>query len=62
MELQASTPEGVEQLKSSFVAAVPMGRMGRSEEIADAALFLASNDSSFVTGIDLCVDRGAGQV
>jgi NAD(P)-dependent dehydrogenase (short-subunit alcohol dehydrogenase family) len=62
MELQAATPEGVEQLKSSFVAAVPMGRMGRSEEIADAALFLASDDSSFVTGIDLCVDGGAGQV
>jgi NAD(P)-dependent dehydrogenase (short-subunit alcohol dehydrogenase family) len=39
-----------------------MGRLGRPEELAAAALFLASNDSSFITGIDLQVDGGLVQV
>jgi len=62
MESQASTPEQVDQLKASFAKAVPLGRLGRPEEIASAALFLASDDSSFVAGIDLCVDGGMAQV
>jgi NAD(P)-dependent dehydrogenase (short-subunit alcohol dehydrogenase family) len=37
---------------------VPMGRLGRAEEIAAAAVFLASGESSFITGIDLPVDGG----
>jgi NAD(P)-dependent dehydrogenase (short-subunit alcohol dehydrogenase family) len=45
-----------------IVSTIPMGRMGESDEIAKAALFLASDDSSFVTGIDLFVDGGRAQV
>jgi len=45
-----------------FVSLIPRGKMGRPEEIATAALFLASSDSSFVTGIELFVDGGAAQI
>ena len=45
-----------------IVSTIPMGRMGESDEIARAALFLASDDSSFVTGIELFVDGGRGQI
>jgi NAD(P)-dependent dehydrogenase (short-subunit alcohol dehydrogenase family) len=45
-----------------LAAAVPMGRTGSSDEIAKAALFLASDDSSFVTGIELFVDGGMAQI
>ena len=45
-----------------LVSTVPIGRIGQPEEIAKAALFLASNDSSFVAGIELFVDGGRGQI
>jgi NAD(P)-dependent dehydrogenase (short-subunit alcohol dehydrogenase family) len=45
-----------------LVSTVPMGRMGEPEEVAKAALFLASGDSSFVTGIELFVDGGRAQI
>ena len=48
--------------KDAMTAMVPLGRFGRPREIATAALFLASDDSSFITGIDLCVDGGLTQV
>ncbi|MGY2680683.1 glucose 1-dehydrogenase [Pseudomonas tolaasii] len=41
---------------------IPMGRFGNAEETAKVALFLASDDSSFITGVDLCVDGGMGQI
>jgi NAD(P)-dependent dehydrogenase (short-subunit alcohol dehydrogenase family) len=44
------------------VATVPTGRIGEPDEVAKAAVFLASDDSSFVTGIELFVDGGRGQV
>lgn len=51
-----------EQTKDGFASIIPMGRIGKPSEIATAALFLASDDSSFVTGIDLFVDGGMAQV
>src|SRR5262249_18340506 len=51
--------EEVERFKSQLIARAPMGRMGTSEEIANAALFLACEDSSFITGVELFVDGGS---
>jgi NAD(P)-dependent dehydrogenase (short-subunit alcohol dehydrogenase family) len=45
-----------------IVSTVPMGRIGEPDEVAKAALYLASDDSSFVTGIELFVDGGRAQV
>jgi NAD(P)-dependent dehydrogenase (short-subunit alcohol dehydrogenase family) len=54
--------EEVEETKARFASFVPMGRMGTSDEIAKAVLFLGSDDSSFVTGAELFVDGGMGQI
>ena len=51
-----------EQFLASLVERVPMGRMGNPDEIASAVLFLASGESSFVTGIELAVDGGTAQI
>jgi NAD(P)-dependent dehydrogenase (short-subunit alcohol dehydrogenase family) len=48
--------------KDQFASIVPMGRLGRPEEIASTALFLASGDSSFITGSELFVDGGTAQL
>jgi len=56
-ELVGSHQAGQDRLKS-ISSTVPMGRMGNPDEIAKAAVFLASDDSSFVTGIELFVDGG----
>src|SRR5256885_12852097 len=47
-----------EEAKRMFESLIPRGKMGRPEEIATAALFLASDDSSFVNGLALSVDGG----
>lgn len=51
-------PEEAKANTAALMAAVPLGRLVRPEEVAHAALWLASDDSSFVTGIDLPVDGG----
>ncbi len=56
------TKEEIEATKNAYAQWNPMGRLGRPEEIAAAALFLASDDSSFSTGIDLAVDGGQTQL
>ena len=56
-ELLGSAQAGQDRLKS-IGSTVPMGRMGSADEIAKAVVFLASDDSSFVTGATLAVDGG----
>lgn len=60
-ELLASSETG-EQRKKMISTTVPLGRFGRPEEIAKAVVFLASNDASYITGIELFVDGGFAQV
>jgi NAD(P)-dependent dehydrogenase (short-subunit alcohol dehydrogenase family) len=60
-ELLGSSPTGQERLKG-ISSTVPLGRLGQPDEIAKAVVFLASDDSSFVTGIELFVDGGFAQV
>src|SRR6516165_181324 len=55
---QFSTKEAADALRERFKATVPLGRIGLPEEVASAALFLASNESSYISGIDLPVDGG----
>ncbi|MGW6145081.1 glucose 1-dehydrogenase [Streptomyces sp. NPDC055140] len=47
---------------AKIASTIPMGRMGQPDEVAKAALFLASDDSSFVTGIELFIDGGRAQI
>jgi NAD(P)-dependent dehydrogenase (short-subunit alcohol dehydrogenase family) len=60
-ELIGSSDAGKQRLES-LNSLVPMGRLGTADEIAKAVVFLASDDSSFVTGIELFVDGGMAQV
>src|ERR1700723_2679282 len=48
--------EQTTEIKKGLIAGVPMGRLGTPDEIAKAAVFLASDDSSFITGVELFVD------
>ncbi|PLZ01462.1 oxidoreductase [Burkholderia sp. WAC0059] len=62
LDTHAPNPEEADKLRTSFAAVVPLGRLGRAEEIAAAALFLASDEASFVAGVDLPVDGGVTAV
>ena len=63
---QVATPKQEElfdeETKAQFESLIPRGKMGRPEEIASVALFLASDDSSYVNGIELVVDGGTSAI
>lgn len=61
--LSAMVPAAhVERMMAGFAARIPLGRMASAAEVAQAALFLASDDSSFVNGAELAVDGGFAQI
>jgi NAD(P)-dependent dehydrogenase (short-subunit alcohol dehydrogenase family) len=63
---QVATPKQEElfdeDMKAQFESLIPRGKMGRPEEIASVALFLASEDSSYVNGMELVVDGGTAAI
>jgi NAD(P)-dependent dehydrogenase (short-subunit alcohol dehydrogenase family) len=60
-DLLASSETGQQRMKM-ISNSVPLGRLGTPDEIAKAVVFLASDDSTYVTGTELCVDGGFAQV
>jgi len=54
--------EQVEQFKTNILNTVPLRRIGNPEDVAKAVAFLASDDSSYITGIELFVDGGLAQI
>jgi len=57
-----ATPEAAKQLADGFAQHVPMKRLGESEEVAKGVIFLASDDASYITGVELNIDGGMGQL
>jgi NAD(P)-dependent dehydrogenase (short-subunit alcohol dehydrogenase family) len=56
------TDEQVEGFKAQAAATTPLGRTGTPDEIANAVVFLASEEASFINGVELFVDGGAAQI
>jgi len=54
--------EQVDQFAKEIIAKVPMKRFGQPEEVAGAVAFLASQDASYITGVEINVDGGLGQI
>jgi NAD(P)-dependent dehydrogenase (short-subunit alcohol dehydrogenase family) len=54
--------EAIDEWTKTLLASVPMKRLGKPEEVATTVAFLASKDASFITGVELDVDGGMGQV
>jgi len=62
LDSQASTPEEAAAIREGYASYTPMHRLAQPEELANAALFLASDESSFMTGSDMVVDGGVSNV
>lgn len=58
----AQNAEQVQQFQAQMASTIPLGRLGDPSEVARAVLFLASDESSFITGIELAVDGGRAQI
>ncbi|MGP9436976.1 SDR family NAD(P)-dependent oxidoreductase [Ewingella sp. AOP8-B2-18] len=58
-EMMLAAPE---EVRNELTRAIPLARMGKPEEVANAVLFLASDESSFIAGAEICVDGGLTQV
>lgn len=56
------TAEAAKEMADNFTAQVPMGRMGQPEEVAKGVAFLASDDASYITGVELNIDGGIAQL
>jgi NAD(P)-dependent dehydrogenase (short-subunit alcohol dehydrogenase family) len=61
-KMEGMTPEEVQEMGAGFAANVPLKRFGAPEEIANAAVFLASDAASYVNGIELAIDGGLSQI
>jgi len=62
LDSQATTPEEATAIREGYASSAPMLRLAQPEELANAALFLASDESSFMTGSDMVVDGGISNV
>lgn len=61
-KMDGMTDEQVQEMGTGFAQGVPLRRFGNSEEIAEAVLFLASEDASYVNGVELEIDGGMSQI
>ena len=62
MTEQGMTAEQVKEYTNRVSSEIPVGKVGNSEEIGNAVVFLASDASSFITGVELTVDGGQTMV
>jgi NAD(P)-dependent dehydrogenase (short-subunit alcohol dehydrogenase family) len=62
LDSQATTPEEAAAIREGYTNMTPMSRLAQPEEIANAAVFLASDESSFMTGSDMVVDGGVSNI
>ena len=62
MNLNTTDPDAVKHLQQEIKALVPLGRLGKPIELAKAAVFLASDESSFMLGTEILVDGGVGNI
>ena len=61
LDSQHETKEESDAMRAMYIKMTPMGRLGRPEEMASAIFYLASDESSFTTGIDLVADGGLSE-